>query len=127
MIVHHPDRLHQGVHRRGTNEGPAPTFQILRKSDGLSRSRPGCRVIRYEIICRSKRPEIRGERTFFFDEIATSAGIRHDRLDLLAVSDDRRISNESIDVDIGEEHKFLDIEVREDFSQPLAADKNRRP
>lgn len=127
MVVDHPNGLHQCVHRCRTDERPAPKFQILRELDRFRRRGLEQTVLRDNRSVRSKRPQIPTEGLLLVDEKPTGTSVRQNCLDLLAMSDDRRVCDKSIDVEVRQRTELIDGEVCEDFSQSLTAGKNRGP
>ena len=126
VVVDHPGRLHERVHRRRADEPEAAPLQLLRERRRLGRRRreiahPG----------RPTRPRRRREPP---DEVGQAAGklergdgIPDRRLDLAAMADDRRVGEQPLHVALVEPGDALDREAGERLPEALALAQDRQP
>ena len=114
VVVHDAACLHRGVHRRRANEPEALPAEALGERRRLGRcrgpvlrrgGRPGRR--------RRMRPDELVQRLAGLAQRDRGAGVRDRRLDLAAVADDPRVTEQPLDVGLAERRHPIDLEPGE--------------
>jgi len=132
VVVDDPDRLHEGVEGRRSDEGPAALLEVLRERDRLrSRAHPPERrpgqPSRAGGGIRLETPEVGGERAELVAEIAGAAGVVDGGLDLPAVADDAGVGEEARHVARPEARDLLEVEPREGAAERVALPEDGEP
>lgn len=127
VVVHHAHRLHHRVHRRRPNEGPSTSLQILGQTLGFITRGSKSRGRRCRFVTRSVGPDMDTQRAHLLHESCAGPSIGHHCRDLSAMTNDRRIADDPIDVVGREPHEFGDLEIREHLSKPVPSCEDDGP
>ena len=126
MIVDQTHRLDEGEDGGRADEFPAALFEVFRDGD---RFWGGCDRLRWRqgFFVRLVAPEIRGERTLGFDHFLCAFCVVYRGFDLAAMTDDRGILEQALDIFFFERGDAIVVETMENASEIFPLGEDRAP